>query len=127
MKTSYGQPATYVSTVGLVDEGPFTSFKDAVQNFFGRIRAMNGLSWQILETACWIERKSNGVKSPLSFYDIRDFSMEVGILEDGSVFNANATEPDPVLLADLYVYAMCAGSALPFIQELTVRNANMDS
>lgn len=99
---------TFISTVCMRDEGPFDTFKDAFKNFMERLKAER-LPIQILESACWIERQSNGDKSPLLFYDVRDFGYKVGLLVGAGVFNPDAPEPDPVLVADLYHAAFIAG------------------
>lgn len=98
----------FMSTVAMHDEGPFKTFKDAFMNFMGRIKA-EPLPTQLLETACWIERISNGVKSPLLFYDVRDFGYKTGLFVGRGALNTEAPEPDPVLVADLYQAAFATG------------------
>ena len=90
------------------DEGPFDTFKAAVENFMRRLKA-EPLPIQLLEGACWIERSSNGGKSPLLFYDVRDFAYKTGLFVGEGTFNPEAPEPDPVLVAGLYHAAFVAG------------------
>ncbi len=108
---------TFISTVGLKDEGPFPTFKEALNDFITRMKAQP-LPLQIVETACWIQRNSNGTQIPLSFYDARDFGFKQGLLVKESEFQPEAPEPDPVLVADLYSVSVNLGSAEQWIKSL---------
>jgi hypothetical protein len=110
---------TFTSTVCLKDEGPFSTFKEALANFINRMKTEPGArSVQLTETACWIQRNSNGTQIPLGFYDVRDFGFAMGMLGEGAVPNPEAAEPDPVLVADLYSVALNIGTAQRFIEHL---------
>jgi hypothetical protein len=79
---------TYTSVVGLKDSKPFLTFKEALADFYKRINGMadnHGICPQILETACWINRKTQGSPDiPMGFYDVRDFSHELGLVVEKS-------------------------------------------
>ncbi len=105
---------TFTSTVALKDEGPFLTFKEALENFMRRMRADCPRSLQAIETACWIRRTSNGVEYPLCFYNARDFGFKTGLLHGNSEFNPNAPEPSAVLVSDLYAAALGMGGDADF-------------
>jgi|CXWL01.1.fsa_nt_gi hypothetical protein len=119
--SSFDSSATYISTVALADEGPFTSFKEALKNFIGRMKDdQNVRSLQIIETACWITRIGENTSIALSFYDCRDFGYRVGLLrgEDAS-FNEEGSEPEASLVYELYIAcAIGKGDAEDFIESL---------
>ena len=118
-KASKGFPqVTFTSTVGLEDEGPFTTFKEALENFCRRIREEK-MGLQVLETACWITRRSPyGTEAPLCFYNARDFGYQTGLLAGtNGQFQHDAAEPDPELVSQLYFAAsMAGGDAQEFIE-----------
>lgn len=64
--------------------GEFDRFKDAakaaLQAVFDVLQE-GGMSWQVLETAVWVETPS---KTPILFYDLRDIAIEAGWLENGT-------------------------------------------
>ena len=111
---------SFISTVGLADEGPFTTFKDALDNFIKRMKALieGCTALSVIEQACWIERESNGARIPLGFYDARDFGFKVGLLNDESVFQPDVAEPDQILVSDVYTAVVAVGSAGLFIENL---------
>lgn len=121
--TASQSEARFTSTVCLNDEGPFPTFKEALANFIHRMKNEPGVhSLQLLETACWIQRDSNGTQVPLMFYDARDFGYATGLLGDGAKIILDAPEPDSVLLADLYA-AAALGIAEQFIERLKAAKA----
>ena len=116
-----GAPAsriTYTSTISLNDEGPFYTFKDALANFIERARDVR--SKQILETACWIQRDGDVRPIYLGLYDVRDFGFYTRLLKgDGKAeFQPDVPEPDPDLVAALFLASAPTGSAERFIELL---------
>ena len=81
------------------------TFEEAFKTFFEEMRALSvqGTSWQVIETMCWIEGvfEVNGktLRSPLYFPDARDFAIDVGLLVhiDGK---ASIAEPRPTVPLD---------------------------
>ncbi len=120
--TPAASAVTYMSSVSMQDEGPFSSFKEALENFMDRMKKMigEGTSMQVVETACWIERRGNGARAPLMFYSAKDFGYKVGLLQGTDCsFVAEAQEPDPVLVADLFAMsAQFGGNPFEFIDRL---------
>ena len=61
------------------------SFKEAfthMYNWVNKQLASGGMSYQVLETAIWIETTGG---SPIFFYDARDLACEQGILKNGKL------------------------------------------
>lgn len=61
------------------------TFKEAFTHMFNWVNEQlkgGGLSYQVLETAIWIETPGG---SPIFFYDARDLACEQGILVDGKL------------------------------------------
>lgn len=61
------------------------TFKDAFTAMFNWINDAldnGGLSYQVLETAIWIETTGG---TPIFFYDARDLAIEQGILKNGKL------------------------------------------
>ncbi len=122
--SSFDSSTTFTSTVGLKDEGPFPSFKEALKNFIERLKTdPSAKSLQIVETACWITRNGENTPIPLGFYDCRDFGYRVGLLtgEDSS-FVDGASEPEASLVYELYqACALGLGDAEDFIEAMPKR------
>ena len=60
--------------------GVFDIFHEAFKAIYDAIKnSTEPLTWQVLETAVWIE--NNG--SPITFYDARDIMCDQGYLVDG--------------------------------------------
>ena len=59
--------------------GIYKTLKDASKAFIETVKSNSatGLTYQLLETACWIERP-NGL--PIDFYTVRDNAIENGWL-----------------------------------------------
>lgn len=92
------------------------TFEAAFVAFFNEVKAMvmRGTSWQVLETACWIEgifeSEVTGeiCRAPLYFYDARDFAYDVGILaaSDGKAVIADPLPSVPLeKVANVYTEA----------------------
>lgn len=92
------------------------TFEAAFVAFFDEVKAMviRGTSWQVLETACWIEgifeSEVNGkiARGPLYFYDAKDFAHDVGILveTDGKAVIADPLPSVPLeKVIDVYTEA----------------------
>ena len=84
------------------DISEYPTFEEAFKAFFNEVRAMvtQGTSWQALETMCWIEGvfevEGKTLRSPLYFYDARDFAIDAGLLvriDD----KASIAEPMPTI------------------------------
>lgn len=61
------------------------SFKEAFTDMFkwvDNLLKSGGMSYQVLETAIWIERSG---RDPLFFYDARDLAYEIGVMVDGKL------------------------------------------
>jgi len=65
--------------VALEDNGSFESFGEAFKVLFEKVMKLvaESTSFQVLETACWIEYA--GTK--MYFYDTRDLAYRVGVLK----------------------------------------------
>jgi hypothetical protein len=89
---------TFISTVAMEDSAPLPTFKEALTDFFGRIKTIGNegkLSYQLLETACWVQLQVGEKKSaPLDFYATREFAHDIGMTDDeGNIIEA----PEPSL------------------------------
>lgn len=76
---------TFVSLMGGDEKQEFPTFKEAFICMFNWVEdrmEKGGLSFQVIETAIWIETP-NG--TPLDFYDSRDIAYEAGIMNDGEL------------------------------------------
>jgi len=73
----------YKVTIALKDVGTRSNFADAFRLFWEEVMKMlkEGSSWQVLETACWID--NNG--KVLHFYEARDLAYDLGVLRDGEL------------------------------------------
>lgn len=119
-----------MSVVGLEYKGPFTTFPEALEEFFSRISARvaeGGMSECTLETACWIERKEikNGMPQkdlPLYFYNARDFAWHIGLLRregEKTIVRKGTDGPSEGLLARLFEASTFGlGDASAFIEKL---------
>ncbi|MBI2064899.1 MAG: hypothetical protein HYT62_02500 [Candidatus Yanofskybacteria bacterium] len=78
------------------------TFEEAFRAFFNEVRTMvaQGTSWQVLETMCWIEgvfeAEGKTLRSPLYFYDARDFAIDAGLLVHVND-KASIAEPTPTI------------------------------
>ena len=90
--------ASFISSVAGKDEGPFHTYVKAFANFFPRVTAMlsRGTSYQMLETACWIEGNFGARRYPLAFYDARDLAYDLGILVGDGELQDPAPDVDPM-------------------------------
>lgn len=114
---------TYMPVVNLANGKKYESFKEALNDFIAQVRTsvQQGTSWQILETGCWIAREKLGTTMPLCFYNARDFGIKMGLLDKNSFPIADAPEPDPALVANLFGMAvLTGGDADYFIKSLVV-------
>lgn len=117
---------TFLSVVGLENEGPFASFKEACADMFKRIDAIvqaGSMSYMMLETCCWLERiaPDGTKKAPLLFYDTRDFCHKVGLLapKDAPKSQQDVPEPSAMLVDRLFDASMFGfGNAEAFIELL---------
>ena len=85
--------AVFKSTVAFVDEGPFPTFKEALNNFVTRIKAARDadtINLQVLETMCWIERISDDIDSPLMYHNVIRFAIATNLMVDDGSGNLNA-------------------------------------
>ncbi|NJK93227.1 MAG: dihydroneopterin aldolase [Blastochloris sp.] len=57
--------------------GEYDNLKDAIKAFVDKVKETLkiGGSWQLLETACWIEQPNH---TPLYFYNARDYAIRQG-------------------------------------------------
>lgn len=124
-----GPKASFTSTVALEEEGPFPTFSEALKNFMTRIKDgvdNRRFGFQILETACWIQRNSPyGSQVPISFYDARDLGYHVGLLRqagDGFEFDEAGKEPDAALVEAICEQTMHFGNAFDFMDRLMEKN-----
>lgn len=89
-------------TVALEARGTYPTFAEAFIKFFKDIKAMldKGTSYQVLETACWIEMETTENDGPMrmimNFYDARDLAYDLGLL----VGNGQLVEPAPEIAPD---------------------------
>lgn len=92
------------------------AFGEAFKAFFEAVKAMlrGGTSWQVLETACYIEgvfeAEDKTLRSPLYFYDARDFAYDRGLLVNNGG-KVDLVDPIPDVPLDL-VAARYAESGL---------------
>lgn len=91
MKKSKKQTAAKAPTFTFVSLEPDfnrverATFKEAFADMFkwvDNLLKSGGMSYQVLETAIWIERSG---MDPLFFYDARDLAYEVGVMVDGKL------------------------------------------
>jgi hypothetical protein len=96
----------FISTVAMKDSEPFPTFREALTDFTTRIKTLNEqnqLGLQMLETACWLVMERNNMKSaPVDFYAVRDFSHQIGMMDNkGDVLDAS--EPSDHALLRLFI------------------------
>jgi len=68
-------------TIALKDVGEYDNFPAAWKRMFGDIFAAlhnQGMSYQVLDTMCYITRDNSG---PVSFYDARDLAYRCGLMD----------------------------------------------
>ncbi|MFA6365175.1 MAG: hypothetical protein WCW78_02125 [Candidatus Paceibacterota bacterium] len=73
----------FTVAINLKDIGQYPNFYEAFKIFYHAIKAeiTGGTSWQVLETACWIEYNN----TPLFLYDAKDLAYKLGILVDAEL------------------------------------------
>ena len=77
--------AHWTVTVGMNDIATEDNFKDAVKAMVEGIKKMmkdTGTSWQVLESACWID-SSYADQKPIMFPVIRDIAADAGWTVEG--------------------------------------------
>ncbi len=109
--------AKFVVCVGNDIPPEHPTFEAAFAVFFERVKALvgEGASWQVIETACWIEGifeseiTGKVSRAPLYFYDAKDFAYNVGILIESSDRHAILANPLPSIplekVIDVYTEA----------------------
>lgn len=110
---------TYTSVVSMEESKPHDTFKEAVFDFISSILGSfgHGISKQILETGCWIERAEGQSRSVLLFYDVIYLAGKVGLTEsDGKTLVQEATDPEEALLREVYAFVAAGGSAPAFFE-----------
>lgn len=78
---------TFVSLVSGHERIPRKSYAEAFRDMYNYIEDAlkeEGLSFQVLETALWIEC-NNIPERPLDWYMARDVAYELGIMKDGKL------------------------------------------
>jgi len=81
----------YKVKVSLEEVGQsYETFAAAFEAFYNATKELvaRGTSWQILETACWIEYKD----MPIYFYDARDIACAWKILVNGKIAQPTTDE-----------------------------------
>lgn len=73
----------------------YTTFKEAVKAFLRRVSKdiKDGLAWQILEEACWIE-PMGGDMPPIMFYTARDIAAELGWTDEWGLGTGKNSQKD---------------------------------
>jgi len=68
----------------LEETGEFDTFEETFADLYKRLTddIQTGMSWQLLETAIWIEAPSG---EPMMFYEARDCACKTGLLIDGQL------------------------------------------
>ena len=117
---------TFISTVEWNDEGPFSTFKEALANFMLRMRKLvnDGTSMQAIETLCYVELKCGEHQVPLFFYDVRDFAHQVGLMKDGQLV-PDAPEPDASVIGKIFAVSMIMGEAEMLVRDTERKLANL--
>ncbi len=117
---------SFVSCVQWNDEGPFSTFKDALANFMPRMRKLvqDGTSLQVIETLCYIELKSGEHQVPLFFYDVRDFAHQAGLMKDGQLVE-DAPEPDAGAIGKVFAVSLLMGEAEMLVRDTERKLANL--
>ncbi len=102
--------ATFTSSVAGKDEGPFRTYAEAFANFFPRVTAMvsRGTSYQLLETACWIEGDFGPRRIPLMFCDARDLAYDLGVLVGDGELQDPTPDVDPMDVEIAFLKSMTA-------------------
>jgi hypothetical protein len=64
--------------------GEYATFDAAFRTLYQLLVAdmKKGISWQVVETAIWIQRENS---SPIYFYDARDMARRSGLLKEGKL------------------------------------------
>ena len=78
----------FSSVVAGSKKGPFESFAEAVLDFVPRVVALIAKGThrlQTLDTISWIEGEFDGARMLLSLYDVRNFSVQKGVIAEGKV------------------------------------------
>lgn len=76
----------YKLTYALSKVGNYETFEEAFVELYNRLmKDMEGpgMSWQLLETAIWIEEPD--LIGPTMFYEARDKACKMGLLKDGQL------------------------------------------
>jgi len=71
-------------THNMEEIGDYDTFDEAFIEMYHRVKRdiEEGTSWQLLETACWIEAKTGEL---MMFYEARDAACISGLLIDGKL------------------------------------------
>lgn len=102
---SQGEKRPFRVIIKLKKVAEFETCLEALRDFFPRIHQMLkvGVSLQILETMNFIEydimfSDGQSVRSPMNFYDARDFAHEIGLMKGKGKMQRDVTEiPDEVV------------------------------
>jgi len=76
----------YQVTYALSRIGNYKTFEEAFIALYKKLKEDMegpGMSWQLLETAVWIEEP--GMMGPTMFYEARDRACTMGLLKDGEL------------------------------------------